>query len=136
MKPNCLFSVFLLLLGSTLSGQVFPTYPIPSYNVAIGNYANFAPTKGTVFYPAKAKKEINTAVRGAAGSSANVWVYSLDGQDVLGPYTVYAGETLSVDIDDRQWGVLVQSAHDIVVDVWISENKSPGWPEFLPTKNR
>jgi len=39
---------------------------------------------------------------------------------VLGPYTVYAGETLDVEIDEREWGVLVQTTYEIQVDVWIT----------------
>jgi hypothetical protein len=50
---------------------------------------------------------------------AQVWLYSLDGLDILGPYTVLCGETLTVEIDDREWGVLVQTDAAVLVDVWI-----------------
>ena len=51
---------------------------------------------------------------------ATVWVYSLDHTTVLGPYTVLCGETLTVDIDDRDWGTLVESDVPVVVSVWIT----------------
>jgi hypothetical protein len=46
-------------------------------------------------------------------------VYSLDGETVYGPFTVYSGETLRVEIDDRECGVYVESNEDVIVDVWI-----------------
>jgi hypothetical protein len=40
---------------------------------------------------------------------------------------MHGGETLTVEIDSREWGVLVQSEDHITVDVWISEaTKKPG----------
>ncbi len=41
--------------------------------------------------------------------------------DILGPYIMHGGETLMVEIDSREWGVIVQSEDHITVDVWISE---------------
>lgn len=38
---------------------------------------------------------------------AIVYVYSIDGLDELGPYTVYEGTPLQVPVDDREWGVRV-----------------------------
>lgn len=56
---------------------------------------------------------------GTKNCTATVWVYSLDQTTVLGPYTVTCGQTLSVPIDERQWGVLVESEEEVIVDVWI-----------------
>lgn len=56
---------------------------------------------------------------GTKSCTATVWVYSLDQTTVLGPYTVTCGQTLSVPIDERQWGVLVESEEEVIVDVWI-----------------
>ncbi|MCX6278497.1 MAG: hypothetical protein NT004_10405, partial [Bacteroidetes bacterium] len=56
---------------------------------------------------------------GGGNCGATVWIYSLDGLDVLGPFSVLCSETLVTAIDERAWGVLVQSNDDIVVDVWI-----------------
>jgi hypothetical protein len=66
------------------------------------------------------KRSQNITIHGTAGSFAIAWIYSLDGLDVLGPYTIYAGETLSVPIDDREWGVIIQTSFEIQVDVWVS----------------
>jgi len=41
---------------------------------------------------------------------------------VLGPSTVYAGETLDVPIDERDWGVIVQTSYEIQVDVWVTSD--------------
>jgi len=39
--------------------------------------------------------------------------------DTLGPYLVQCGETLTVEIDEREWGVLVETGSETLVDVWI-----------------
>ena len=124
----------LLLLGFVSSSGVFaqkvPTYRIPSYNQPVCGLANFIPSFSGD--PAssngeKEKRSQNIAVHGTSGSYAIVWIYSLDGLDILGPYTVYAGDTLSVGIDDREWGVTIWSAFNIDVDVWVSGGaKTPG----------
>jgi len=54
---------------------------------------------------------------------ATVWIYSLDEQDILGPYNVSCEELLSVEIDERDWGVVVQSEYHVYVDVWIEEEE-------------
>lgn len=40
-------------------------------------------------------------------ASAIVIIYSLDGMDELGPFDVYEGTPLNVDIDNREWGVQI-----------------------------
>lgn len=102
-------------------GQVIPTYPIPSYGVQVSGYANF---REGYHNPAKSTREKMTAnvvvtSVGTKSCTATVWVYSLDQTTVLGPYTVTCGQTLSVPIDERQWGVLVESEEEVIVDVWI-----------------
>jgi len=76
-----------------------------------------------------AKREMDVRVNCSGVSSngkcqATVWVYSLDGETILGPYTVNGGDVLSVPIDDRDWGVLVSTDDDITVDVWIESDGS------------
>ena len=54
--------------------------------------------------------KLNVEVRDSSPgqqSEATVKVYSLDGMDELGPYIVQEGITLTVDIDNREWSVLV-----------------------------
>ena len=39
---------------------------------------------------------------------------------------------ISIEIDENEWGVLVESEEHLVVDVWIEESKSP---VKIPNKN-
>jgi len=105
----------------TLSGQNFRIYPIPSFNVFVEGTVWF---QETVPFNSKAKRVINVHIYSTKASdstncSAEVLIYSLDHQDVLGPYTVNCGETLSVEIDDREWGVSVTPFTPVEVSVWV-----------------
>jgi len=133
-----LFLVALLLLLFGLQ-KAFCQYPIPSYNVNVTSWANFQESQlsseltipnsnnsGYVVSP-MAKRDMNVQVNCCGFSSgdscqATVWVYSLDGQTILGPFTVYGGDVLSVPIDDRDWGVIISTEDDITVDVWIGSD--------------
>jgi hypothetical protein len=51
---------------------------------------------------------------------AVVQFFSLDGQDVYGPYNVYEGETLDVEVDEREWGLnVIQVMENSEMSVWI-----------------
>ena len=78
----------------------------------------------------KIKIKINCYTKDFLTCSAIVWVYSLDGLDVLGPFTVTDGEILVVEIDDREWGCRVITEDPVFVDVWIEED--PGL--LMPSK--
>jgi hypothetical protein len=137
MKRKLLALVLLVLLCG--SKQAFSQYPIPSYNVNVTSWANFqepqlssevsiqkSSNSDYVISP-MAKRDMNVQVNCCGFSScdscqATVWVYSLDGQTILGPFTVYGGDVLSVPIDDRDWGVIVSTEDDITVDVWIGSD--------------
>ncbi|RLD84778.1 MAG: hypothetical protein DRJ10_00255 [Bacteroidetes bacterium] len=55
-------------------------------------------------------------------ATAEVEIYSLDGVDVLGPYTVTEGEDLVVDIDEREWSVsTLQTSQNSEVTYWVVE---------------
>ena len=105
-------------------GQKIPVYPIPSSQVPVNGNAIFSQDiQGTAITPTEGKKEIKVQVNSVAGlpnCQATVWIYTLDRTTILGPYIVNCGETLTVEIDDREWGVLVESENDILVDVWTS----------------
>jgi hypothetical protein len=137
MKKRLLLPVLLLLLFGVQ--KAFCQYPIPSYNVTVISKATFQESqgstgvsslnrnnKGQVGAP-MAKREMDVKVN-CSGISPNgtcqatVWVYSLDGQTILGPFTVYGGDVLSVPIDERDWGVLVSTDDNITVDVWIGSD--------------
>jgi len=51
--------------------------------------------------------------------TGTLWVYCTETQTVIGPLSIYAGQSLTFDIDDHEWGVLVESDDHLVVDVWI-----------------
>jgi hypothetical protein len=138
MKKELLLAVLLLLLFGLQ--KAFCQYPIPSYNVPVISKATFQESKvstggsslnnnnGPVSAP-MAKREMDVKVNCSGSSSggscqATVWVYSLDGLTVLGPYVVYGGDILSVTIHDRDWGVLVTTEDDQTVDVWIESDGS------------
>lgn len=124
MKKSFSFAIFLVFLLSCYNSyaQNIPVYPIPSYNVSVNGYANFKNNLQSLKNPVRAKQELDIQIRSGSGThncTATVWVYSLDQTTVLGPYTVTCGQTLSVPIDERQWGVLVESEEEVIVDVWI-----------------
>jgi hypothetical protein len=124
MKKNLLFVFIILLIFSSM--QTFAAYPIPSYGVTVNSVTNFKETQ-----PARGRREMEVKVNCGSSHSlggsckATVWVYSLDGRSVLGPYIVNGGETLSVPIDEREWGVIVNSDDEVSVDVWTSTPDSP-----------
>jgi len=102
-------------------------YPIPSFNVLVNGEANFQETNCNPGNPVKEKSTIHIRIHPKTLETdscyGTVWIYSLDGQIVLGPYSLNCGETLSVQIDSsREWGVFVISNIELVIDVWIDEN--------------
>ena len=132
MKKIFYVSVILITVFGFLQGlsQNIPTYPIPSYNIRVIGNANFQENyRDCNSDQILEKREVNVHIRSAISDpncQATVWVYSLDQTTVLGPFTVNCGETLTVAIDDGEWGVLVESDEEIIVDVWFSAggNKS------------
>ena len=122
--------VRLIILWSFLGimpgyGQNIPTFSIPSYNIPVNGYATFINAND----PADScghtmeKKDVNIHLTGASDVNqqchATVWVYTLDQSTILGPFIVYCGGTLIVEIDNRAWGVLMQSSESILANVWI-----------------
>jgi hypothetical protein len=113
---NLLFFLVIFLMGVT---AIQAQNPIPSYNFPVNQRANFQETQG----PTRAKKKVNVAVQCTStktlACSATIWVYSLDFQTVYGPFTVYGGGVLSLDVDEGEWGVYIESEDHVLVDVWI-----------------
>ena len=105
-------------------GQRVPVYPIPSFQVPVEGNAIFRENGNPANpIPTEEKREIKVHVTTSDGSQncqATVWVYSLDHTSILGPYIVDCGETLTVEVDDRSWGVLVESENETIADVWTS----------------
>ncbi|MEI6143880.1 MAG: hypothetical protein WCP85_31670 [Mariniphaga sp.] len=100
--------------------QTSKPYPIPSYNVNINGIANFQETNSSSYPDGKRQLQAESSCFKSLSSCViNMYVYSLDGLDCLGPYFLSCEQTLSVEIDDRAWGVVVQSECDVQVSVWI-----------------
>lgn len=115
-----LLIIFFLLVAGLYSG--YGQYPIPSYKVTITGKATFQEKQHSGDITLERRRMIitSTCLTSSAGScTATVWVYSLDGCDILGPFKLDGGDTLYVDIDEREWSVLIVSDYPIIVDVWI-----------------
>lgn len=111
---------------ANVSGQNIPVYPIPTFGVEVNGYACFS--NGNLSSElcnqfTDEKKEIKIHLQPISseepGCEATVWVYSLDQTTVLGPYYTVCGEILSIEVDDREWGVMVNTECEVEVDVWI-----------------
>jgi hypothetical protein len=124
MKKIILFSVFFILGMQLAKAQ----YPIPSYNALVDERATFMEgidttglTGGVQFTDKRRVMYIECNPAKTSLGDAAVWAYTLDHTTVLGPYPLYFGQVLQIDIDEREWGVLVSTKVEIVVDVWIEE---------------
>jgi hypothetical protein len=124
MKNICLFSLFFIA-GLQFA---YAQYPIPSYNAIVNEKAAFRESGSSGIQPycrinIDKKRIINVELHGAKGqlSDVIVYAYSLDHQSILGPYPLYPNQVLQIEIDEREWGILVESGTEVVVDVWIDE---------------
>ncbi len=108
---------------NTIKGQNPGPHPIPSFNVIVEDPTAFQETSAST---TKAKRDIKVTVKpgnmaDTIACYANVIVYSADRLTILGPFLVNCGETLTVPIDEREWGVVVTSETAVEVSVWINE---------------
>ena len=127
MKTINVLVILLILFGTGSTygqHQTIPVYPIPSTNVGVDGLADFENLMSSVQNNSKELRKVHIHfIAGSPepqGCEATVVVYSLDGTTFLGPFTVSCGQTLDVNIDDRNWGVMVDSDVKVIVDVWIS----------------
>lgn len=121
-------SILILVLGLffvTIS-KAQAQYPIPSYQVELENTnTTFEDNDEVELLSPLNLEEIKLVIQvsdtlPAQASWVTVIVYSLDGQDELGPYTVTEGTPLEVIIDERLWGVRVTSySEGAYISVWI-----------------
>jgi hypothetical protein len=127
----------LALFGQHVTGTGILTYPIPSYNITVTGYAEFEEGySGLTSDQPLGRRDLNIQSKPNGNEPAEcgitVWVFTLDRQTVLGPYSMGCEDNLCVDIDDNEWGTLVYSEYDIAVDVWIGTGSSSAQKKKLP----
>ena len=127
MKKMILFVAFVLIAG-TYGGYAQKraaagVYPIPSFNVplAIGNSLFEEPNAHAL--PTREKRDMDVVISTSSTSFVQEWatVYVVKKNEniILGPYTVYPDQLLSVPIDNGHWSVLISSQFVINASVWI-----------------
>lgn len=119
MTRKTIFFITVLFLMFPLYSQNYPVYAIPSFGIPVSGVALFKDATSTAPLPVKGKRSVNVSVRGTPSAQASVIIYTLDGSYSLGPYLVQTGQTLTVEIDEREWGVMVNSEENVLVSVWI-----------------
>jgi hypothetical protein len=128
----CLLMFTLAGLGTRAFTQGWNPYPIPSCNVTVDGVALFEESGPGSPSWADGRRVINTSATCNKSVSSpctiNVWFFSLDGLDILGPFSLTCGGSVSQAIDDRPWGALVQAGCEVEVDVWINEPGGDGMP--------
>jgi len=137
MKTLLLFlSFFLVAQFTTVNAQQtghssINIYPIPSYNVPVAaleyagfeeGYSDFNPnqTEGKRILTI----QVHPITNGSSQCDVSAWVFTLDRQIILGPYSLSCYDELSVDIDESAWGALVEADNGVTVDVWIGDGGS------------
>ncbi|HEY9113060.1 MAG TPA: hypothetical protein VIN10_00080 [Bacteroidales bacterium] len=104
-------------------------YSIPAYDVPVSQNTNFQepiqvfkknPKGDRARRTAQVDVETQNPPTSPNAVIAIVELYSLDGQDVYGPYSVYENEILNVEVDEREWGVtVIQVMENSEMSVWI-----------------
>ena len=127
MKRIILLAISVLMVSAVFAK---PGNPIPSYNFPLKNKAYFQETNSAInnFGLKPDKRDMNVSNdtpgsknNGFGGSDEiSFYVYRLDESITLGPFMVHPGETLSVPIDGKPWGVYADSHHQSVMSVWIT----------------
>jgi hypothetical protein len=127
MKKKINLILCFLIVAGSISGQQLNPYPIPSYDVPVDSTSACFTETAQAMRSGESleKRQVHVVIvsNGAENPpcEATVWIYSIDGLDVLGPFIVACGGHLDVPIDDREWGVYVVTDDEILVDVWITE---------------
>ena len=102
--------------------QTNKIHPIPSFNVLVNDHVYFQESYSSDSIQIAGKRSLGLTQHYYSSilkCDITFFVYSLDGLDYHGPYYLPSGQTIAVEIDNREWGVAVQSECDVQVDVWI-----------------
>jgi len=118
MKKSFLLSIILIFLGSTIA---FGYNPIPSFNVPVYQKSNFLEKPGVGNkHDAKGRRNMNIRITTLPTVVTTIWIYSIDGKNIQGPFVVIGDGLISIPIDDRDWGTYIESDGHTTVDVWTS----------------
>ena len=128
MRKVLLFaiSIFMISAISVQAGN-----PIPSFNFQLKKNANFQETNfGTGHSDlSKDRRDMNVSNDSPGGNKPgtgsgwiSVMIYRLDHSIVRGPFFIRAGETLTIPIDGKPWGVFAHSPHKTIISVWTSRD--------------
>ena len=115
--------LMILTLGAVISLQA--SKPIPSYNAQIqkANFEENHQASANQNFGEKGRRYmmVMSQVAGPSKTPIFIWVYSLDGVDIQGPFIVYGSGEISAPIDGREWGAVVQCTDKIIVSVWTAD---------------
>ena len=123
MKKLIIVSIMLLMAAAATTKA---SNPIPSYNVPIYGPTLFEETGISPFssFLTDKKRDMNIQNSGGSyspgGSFVVAYLYRLDFNKTQGPFIIQSGQTLSVPIDKKPWGVLLNPSPSTTVSVWIS----------------
>jgi hypothetical protein len=123
-----LLLILMCCLGIVLNN--YAQYPIPSYNIPVQLKAIFLEKRITNPEKDSQKSKRRIVIQSTHLKSnlqpctATVWVFSEDGRTTFGPFELPENSTLYVDIDEREWGVLVECDCEMIISVWIEGSKS------------
>ena len=133
MKKIILLTVSILMVtvvfGQTPNGS--SQMPIPSYNVPVtgralfvGNTTNINNNQALI----AEKRDMNVSNEGGGngpvGGTMTVYITRVDQSIVLGPYSIGAGQTISVPIENSPWDVIMVTSQTTLVNVWIDNGYS------------
>jgi hypothetical protein len=123
MKNQIRLSLVIILFFCSLS-YAQAQYAIPSIEIELEQEnTTFEEPQGLIRLLSAEERQMVVKVEDndpAVATWAVVVIYSLDGEDELGPYTVTEGTILKETIDDHDWGVKVNSFRPgCVISAWI-----------------
>ena len=105
------FSTVLFAVLLLFSANVFAQFPISSYDKPVESGSYFAENHSyaPVFSAEKRKMNVDVTDPATSPGSSKVTfvVFSLDFQKFRGPFTLEAGSSKQIEIDDKEWGVYV-----------------------------
>jgi hypothetical protein len=116
--------LFTFLIRFTFT-RLVERHMIPSHHVEVKSKANFHEQQNLILPDQATTRNKTVYVQSMSPASptgmlcAKVWLYSLDMQDVLGPFELTTGQLFQVIVDERPWGIYSEVSLELFMDVWI-----------------